>query len=182
MGSWFSYTRQKRDKLLLSFGAFSLLLFFVLRCTNVYGDPSPWSIQERGSIYTFLSFMNVTKSPPSLLFLSVTLGISCLLLVLADRVSIGVKEFFITYGRVPLFYFILHLAVISFAAYLWTYISFGKSVNLSFVPSKEWPPEYQPNLWRAYSIWVLLVIMLYLPCKWYGKYKTTSKRWWTSYL
>jgi hypothetical protein len=102
--------------------------------------------------------------------------------VLADRIQTGAKQFFIVYGRVPLFFFILHLAVISFTAYVWTYISFGKSVNLSFTPAKEWPPGYQPNLWRAYVVWLLLIILLYLPCRWYGKYKMMSKGWWMSYL
>jgi len=182
IGSWFTYTRQKRDYLLLRAGVSTLILFVILRSLNIYGDPSPWSSQERGGIYTLLSFINVSKSPPSLLFLCVTLGIGCLLFVLIDRLSTGIKQVLITYGRVPFFFFILHLAVISFASFLWTYLSFGKGVNLSFMPAKDWPTGYHPSLWRAYSVWLLLIIILYLPCKWYGKYKTTSKARWLSYL
>lgn len=182
MGSWFSYDQQKRDKLLLTTGALSLILFAALRFSNLYGDPSAWSIQERGSIYTFLSFLNVSKSPPSLLFLSVTLGIACILLVLLNRIPERVKQVFVTYGRVPFFYFIVHLAVISLCAYIWTYVSFGKSVNLSFEKPKNWPTGYEPNLLRAYLVWLLLVLLLYFPCRWYGKYKAKSKVWWTSYL
>jgi uncharacterized membrane protein len=182
VGSWFTYTQQRRDYLLLRAGMSALILFIILRSLNIYGDPSPWSIQERGSIYTVLSFINVSKSPPSLLFLCVTLGIACLLLVFVNRISTGIKQVFITYGRVPFFFFILHLAVISFASYVWTYISFGKGVDLSFTSAKDWPGEYQPSLWRAYFVWLLLIIILYLPCRWYGKYKKTSKAWWVSYL
>jgi len=182
IGPWFTYTRQRRDHLLLRAGVLALILFIILRSLNIYGDPSPWSNQERGGIYTLLSFINVSKSPPSLLFLCVTLGIACLLLVLVDRISTGIKEIFMTYGRVPLFFFILHLAVISFASFVWTYISFGKGVNLSFISAKNWPTGYQPSLWRTYLVWLLLIILLYLPCRWYGKYKATSKAWWVSYL
>lgn len=181
-GRWFSYAPQTRDRLLLRAGAATLILFVALRFLNIYGDPSPWSIQERGSIYTFLSFLNVSKSPPSLLFLCVTLGIACLLLVLLNKISTGVKQVFITYGQVPFFFFMVHLAVISFTARVWTYISFGKGINLSFVPAKDWPAGYEPSLWRTYFVWLLLMIILYFPCRWYGKYKTASKAWWVSYL
>lgn len=182
IGEWFNYTSQKRDKLLVRVGISALILFVVLRFLNIYGDPSPWSSQERGEIYTFLSFLNVSKSPPSLLFLSVTLGITCILLVLLNKISTTAKQFFITYGRVPFFYFIVHLALISFASYAWTYFSFGKAVNLSFENAKNWPATYQPNLWRAYFVWLVLIILLYFPCKWYGNYKARSKAWWVSYL
>jgi hypothetical protein len=154
----------------------------VMRSLNLYGDPFPWSAQERGSIYTFLSFMNITKSPPSLLFLCVTLGIACLVLAFANRLSRPVQKITMTYGRVPFFFFVVHLAVISLTAYVWTYLSFGKAINLSFTNAKDWPNEYHPNLLRAYLIWILLVIILYFPCRWYGEWKSGSKRWWASYL
>jgi len=182
MGEWFNYPSQTRDKFLLITGTSALILFVVLRFLNIYGDPSPWSIQERGDMYTFLSFLNVSKSPPSLLFLSVTIGAACILLVGLNKIPTGVKQVFITYGRVPFFFFIVHLAVISFAAYVWTYISFGKAVNLSFEKSANWPAAYQPNLLRACIVWLLLVTLLYFPCKWYGNYKARNKAWWVSYL
>ncbi|NNV56286.1 DUF1624 domain-containing protein [Panacibacter sp. KCS-6] len=182
MGSWFNLAPQQRDKQLLITGAAALILFVVLRLLNVYGDPSLWSSQQRGSIYTFLSFLNVSKSPPSLLFLSVTLGISCILLVLLNKIPAAIKQVFITYGRVPLFFFIVHLAVISFASRVWTYMAYGKGVNLSFEDAKNWPAAYEPSLIRTYLLWLLLIILLYFPCKWYGNYKAGSKAWWVSYL
>src|SRR6478609_8401308 len=182
IGSWFTDEPQKRNNRLLLSGILALVLFIVMRFLNIYGDPSPWSIQERGSLYTFLSFMNVTKSPPSLLFLCVTLGIACVLLVLVNKLSAGIKQFFVIYGRVPFFFFIVHLAIISLTSYMWTYFAFGRGVNLSFIPSKDWPTEYEPNLWRAYFVWLLLVGALYFPCRWYAHYKSKSKVWWTAYL
>ena len=182
MGPWFSYPPQTRDKLLLRSGALALIIFAVLRFLNIYGDPSPWSIQDRGNMYTFLSFLNVSKSPPSLLFLSVTLGMACILLVLLNKISSGLKQIFVTYGRVPFFFFIIHLAVISFSAWVWTHISFGKGVDLCFANPKNWPVSYQPSLARAYFVWILLISILYFPCRCYGKYKAKSKAWWVGYL
>ena len=182
VGSWFLNARQTRDKLLLRAGVGSLLLFIVLRFLNIYGDPSAWSVQERGGIFTFLSFLKVSKSPPSLLFLSVTLGITFILLANAERLSNGIKKILIPYGRVPLFYFIAHLAIISITSWVWTYFTFGKGINLSFSSAEDWPTEYQPNLLRAYVVWLGIVIALYFPCRWYGNYKAKSKAWWVSYL
>jgi uncharacterized membrane protein len=182
IGSWFTYPPQKRNRLLLLSGLIALIVFAALRYSNVYGDPSPWIVQERGSIYTLLSFLNVTKSPPSLLFLSVTLGIACLLIVLLEKLTPRLQRFFVVYGRVPLFFFVLHLAVISVSSCLWTKLSFGKATNLSFTPAKDWPAGYEPNLCRAYLVWILLIGLLYFPCRWYGQYKAKSGNRLMSYL
>jgi uncharacterized membrane protein len=182
IGSWFTYPAKKRDALLLRSGVAALLIFLVLRYSNVYGDPSPWQPQERGSVYTLLSFINVSKSPPSLLFLCVTLGIASLLFVLIERISLRLRNFLVVYGRVPLFFFILHLVVISFGSYIWTWISYGKAINLSFTPAKDWPSGYEPNLWRAYLVWILLIAILYFPCHWYGRYKAKTGSRLLSYL
>lgn len=182
IGIWFVDEPQKRDTLLLRTGIFALVFFFVLRFINIYGDPSPWSIQERGEMYTVLSFFKVSKYPPSLLFLSVTLGVACILLAYADRVSSSVKKILIPSGRVPFFYFVVHLALISVVSYVWTYFAFGKGINLSFMSHTDWPAEYQPSLFRTYIVWFLIVAALYFPCVWYARYKARSKAWWVSYL
>ncbi len=182
MGTWFNDEPQLREARLLRTGIFALIVFIVLRWINSYGDPSPWSIQESGGIYTVLSFLNVSKYPPSLLFLSVTLGVACLLLAYAERISAGVKKILIPYGRVPFFYYIVHLGLISVASYVWTYFAFGKGVNLTMVPPTDWPAAYHPSLLRTYCVWLLLVAALYFPCVWYARYKARSKGWWVSYL
>ena len=182
MASWFLYEPQLRDRLLLRTGVFALVLFIALRFLNVYGDPAPWSVQDRGGIFTVLSFLKVSKYPPSLLFLSVTLGITCILLAYAERISSRAKEVLIIYGRVPLFYFITHLAIISVTSLLWTYFAYGRAVNLSFESAKDWPAEYHPSLLRTYIVWALVVGALYFPCRWYGNYKIKNKAWWLPYL
>ena len=107
---------------------------------------------------------------------------SCILSVVLNKISNGLKQILVTYGRVPFFFFIVHLAVISFSAWVWTYISFGKGIDLSFENPKNWPAGYQPSLARAYFVWLLLIIILYFPCRWYGEYKAKSKGWWVAYL
>jgi uncharacterized membrane protein len=121
IGVWFTYSPDQRNKLLVRSGIAAIVVFILMRFLNLYGDPVPWSVQERGSIYTFLSFLNVTKSPPSLLFLSVTLGIAFLLLAFANELPTRLQKFAMTYGKVPLFFFVVHLSIISLTAYLWTY-------------------------------------------------------------
>jgi uncharacterized membrane protein len=182
IGTWFVEEPQKRDTLLQRTGILALAFFFVLRFMNVYGDPSPWSIQERGGMYTVLSFFKVSKYPPSLLFLLVTLGIACILLAYAERISSSVKKILIPYGRVPFFYFVVHLALISVVSYAWTYFAFGTGINLSFMSPNDWPVDYQPSLFRTYFVWFLIVAALYFPCVWYARYKAKSKVWWVSYL
>ena len=182
LGSWFSYPPQQRDRLLLRTGILALVFFSVFRFLNIYGDPSPWSIQERGGVYTLLSFFQVSKYPPSLLFLSVTLGIACILLANVEKISARLKKILITYGRVPFFFFVVHLAIISFTSYLWTWFSFGRGVNLSFEPAKDLPTEYHPSLLRTYFVWFLVIVALYIPCLWYARYKAKNKAWWLTYL
>ena len=101
-----------RRKILWQMGAGLLLLFILLRFINQYGDPVPWSSQPRGSIFTFLSFINVNKYPPSLDFLCVTIGGGMLLLSLLEGVKNKGTDFFRVYGRVPMFYYILHFYLI----------------------------------------------------------------------
>jgi uncharacterized membrane protein len=164
-------------------GAAALLFFVVLRATNWYGDPAPWAMQPRGLLYSGLSFLNVTKQAPSLLFLSLTLGGALLLLSVAEELPGRVRGWLRTFGQVPLFYFLLHFAVLSAGSLVWTWVAFGRPFNLAFPPSGvALPAAYQPSLWRAYAVWVVLVMLLYWPCRWYQGYKQRHTHWWLAYL
>lgn len=181
-GPWFRAAPALRTRWLGLVGGAALLLFVGLRATNWYGDPSPWSGQSRGTGYTLLSFLNVTKYPPSLLFLSLTLGGALLLLAGAGRLPAWLGRWLSTYGRVPLFYFVLHFCLISGGAYVWTRLAFGQASNLSFAAVKDWPAAYQPSLLRLYLVWAVVVALLYWPCRWYQGYKQRHAHWWLSYL
>lgn len=175
-----------RRKILWQMGAGLLLLFILLRFINQYGDPVPWSSQPRGSIFTFLSFINVNKYPPSLDFLCVTIGGGMLLLSLLEGVRNRATDFFRVYGRVPMFYYILHFYLIHLLVVIFFFVQ-GYSTNQIVTPNNPFlfrPSDFGFNLWGVYAVWIFVVLALYPLCKRYDRYKTKNagKKWWLSYL
>jgi uncharacterized membrane protein len=114
MGKWYgkSVEPQKRKRLLLLTGLALTAFFIALRFTNAYGDPSAWSSQPRGTFYTLLSFLNTSKYPPSLLFLCMTIGPVLILLSVSEQWQNSITRILTIFGRVPMFYYIIHLFVI----------------------------------------------------------------------
>ena len=160
-----------RNRLLLRLGLVSLGLFVILRFLNVYGDPAPWSAQKN-SLFTLLSFINVSKYPPSLLYTLVMLGIMGVLLAIADGRDNALARWLTVYGRVPLFYYIVHwyavhglmIAMVLLQGYHWAEIQPG---TLSFGR----PAGAGLPLGPVYVVWLGLVVVLYPLCRWYGHYK-----------
>lgn len=183
-GKLFESQQPERKRLFIKIGLSALVLFVVIRFINIYGDPVKWAVQNN-DIFTFLSFMNITKYPPSLLFCLITLGIMFLMLAFTE----GVKNKFITitsvYGKVPLFYFLVHfflihvimVAVMLLQGFHWTQLDF---VSGNFGRPKG--VESGLPLWGIYLIWIFVVSVLYKPCVWYGKYKSAHKYGWVRYL
>ena len=182
VGPWFGLPPAQRTRRLRGAGAGLLGLFGVLRATNWYGDPFPWSVQPQGLLHTALSFINVTKSPPSLLFVCLTLGVALLVLSQLDAATGWLGQVLRTYGQVPFFYYLLHFSLLSSAAWVWTTLAFGRAVNFAFAPVSAWPPAYVPSLGRAYLVWAGVVLALYWPCRWYQRFKQRHTYWWLSYL
>ena len=183
IGPWFRVPLPVRKRRLRWAGGAALLFFVALRATNWYGDPAPWSSQARGAFYSALSFLNVTKYPPSLLFLSLTLGVALLLLSGAEQGPGRVRGWLSTFGKVPMFYYLLHFCLISGGALVWTWAQFGQPFNLSFAPPGVAPPAtYQPSLLRAYAVWAAVVLLAYWPCRWYQGYKQRHAHWWLAYV
>jgi uncharacterized membrane protein len=182
VGPWFQLPHYQRKRRLRWAGAGLLGLFGVLRATNWYGDPSPWGEQPQGLLHTVLSFVNVTKSPPSLLFLCLTLGIALLLLGQLETATGWLSQVLRTFGQVPFFYYLLHFSLISASLWVWTKLAFGHAVNLSFATAGTIPAAYAPSLGRAYLVWIVVVITLYWPCRWYQRFKQQHTYWWLSYL
>ena len=177
------FSSVKRRKFLLLLGFAGILLFVVLRLANHYGDPVPWSVQ-RSNMYSFFSFINVNKYPPSLDYISMTIGVILILLGLLEGVSRTSFSFFRAFGRVPFFYYVLHL-----------YLIHAIAVMIFFIqkfPAKDIAPQHSPFLFRpdnfgfglagVYMIWILVVVILYPLCKKYNRYKSTHKQWWLSYI
>jgi uncharacterized membrane protein len=180
-GRWFLLSPQLERYTFFNAGLSLLLIFSVLRYFNVYGDPSPWSVQERGDWFTILSFINLTKYPPSLLFLSLMIGLAFLLLWIISLTKKYIPDFVKVYGQVPFFFFIVHMAMAVIGSTVWVYIKFGVWMNLSFTQPSQYPSGYEPSLIRTYIVWAVIVALLYFPCKWFGAYKA-KRGGWTYYL
>lgn len=180
-----SVTTQQRQRKLISYGAIAIILFMVIRFINVYGDSAPWSTQK-DAVFTVLSFLNVTKYPPSLLFALMTLGPVFILLALLENVKLSNWKFFNVFGRVPLFYFLLHFLLAHVIALTLFMIKTGKSwsaLDLHFDKSLGGvTPEGGYPLIGVYVAWIAIVLLCYPLCTWYSQYKSTHKRWWLSYL
>ena len=157
--------------------------------SNVYGDPAPWTTQP-SPVYTALSFLNTTKYPPSLEFLLMTLGPTLLALAWFDRPGLKASNPLVVFGRVPLFYFILHFYLAHAAAALLAFIRYGGAAR-AFVfhpvpsmggPSELFPPRFGYDLWVVYAVWAAIVVALYPVCRWFARIKAKRRDWWLSYL
>lgn len=171
-GSLFSLEGPLRKKICLRLGLACLTLFVLLRWINVYGDPSPWTVQKN-NVFTFLSFINTTKTPPSLLFTLMTLGIMFLLLGLAEGKNNPVTRIISIYGKVPLFYYLVHLYVIHAAMFIMVFAQGLRPTHLDFGPLKSGRPEAGSGLSLpyVYLVWLIIVVGLYPLCRWYSRYK-----------
>ncbi len=173
----------KRKKLLMYSGLGLLLLFAVLRYFNIYGDPSPWAVQKTTTL-SIISFFNVSKYPCSLLYLSITIGSSLVALSLIENVKNKFTALLIVYGNVPFFYYICHWYLIK----IFNIIAFyGMGFKSSQIANPNYPINFQPkdfgvSLLGVYVIWLLVIFILYFPCRWYGRYKRTHHQWWLSYI
>src|SRR5438105_10000626 len=183
----------QRKKILIWLGTGILLFFIALRLTNQagaryhYGDPLSWSVQKN-SLFTFLSFMNVLKYPPSLLYLCATIGPAVLFLAFVGNAKNRVTKFITVYGRVPFFYYILHFFWIHFLSAIFFFTrghSFAEGIHHNvqgFQPNFVIPGEGY-SLWVVYIIWIGVVLSLYPLCKWFSDYKLKHRQvWWLSYL
>jgi len=174
------FNPSKRKRILVYIGSVSVLLFILIRQSNVYGDPVTWSSQLP-AIQTVFSFLNVTKYPPSLDFLLMTLGPGFLFLGFTETLSNKAK-IILTYGKVPLFYYIIHLYLIHLLAVLAALLSGFKVTDMVFTTALRDSPNlkgYGFELWVVYLIWIALVIGLYPMCNWFTHYKEAhrSNRW-----
>lgn len=183
-GKLFELQPGRRKELFAKIAWSALLLFVVIRFVNIYGDPAPWSVQKQ-AVLTFLSFMNVTKYPPSLVFCLVTLGIMFLILSLSEGRKGRVANVVSVYGKVPLFYFLVHFLLIHLTLLAILFMQGFHWSQMEFVSGTFGRPkgiESGLPLWGIYLLWMSVVVVLYKPCVWYGQYKSTHKNWWLKYL
>jgi uncharacterized membrane protein len=181
------YAVEKRKKIILLIGISSLLFFLVLRGLNVYGDPVPWSHQRALSV-TIMSFLNVEKYPPSLLYLCLMLGISLTALGILEGRNLRRWNPVTVFGKVPMFYYVLHIFVIhalALASVVWmgypweTMIFIGSNGQASPLLKGN----YGFNLIQVYLLWIFIVALLYPFCSAWNLFKIRNKsKWWVSYV
>jgi uncharacterized membrane protein len=165
LGALFEGNAQQRKQWLIYVGAASFTAFMVLRMTNLYGDPIDWSLQSTTAL-TLLSFVNVNKYPPSLLYLLLTLGSGLVSLAAFESGRGRLSEVLRTFGRVPLFFYVLHIALAHLAAVLIELATGQSGFTLPIV----------------YLAWALAIATLYPACRWFAGVKRRRDDWWLSYL
>jgi len=187
-GAWFSANvpREVRSKKLISAGLGMIFFFVMIRFINVYGDPVPWSVQRNG-LFTFFSFINLNKYPPSLLYLCITIGPSLILLAYLEKIRNRFTHIAGIYGRVALFYYVLHIYLIHLISAI-LFLTRGHSISEPPAMSGHFPfyfvaPEEGYGLGMVYAVWICVVLALYPLCEMYDRYKSAHRdKWWLSYL
>jgi uncharacterized membrane protein len=179
-GTLFELDVRRRRSVLFGAGIASLVLIVLLRAINGYGDPYQWSSQST-VIGTCLSFIKVHKYPPSLLYLLVMLGVASILLALFETTGGKLVDILNTYGRVPLFFYVVHIYVVHLTAGLIALASgYGTTVltNVFLILPQGWGF----GLPGVYLVWALVVAGLYPACRWFADLKQRRTDWWLSYL
>ena len=179
-GALFKSEQQARRALFIRLGVTITALFFIIRLINRYGDPMQWTAQKN-TLFTFFSLLNCEKYPPSLSFLLMTLGPAIIALGIFDRDWSGWKNPFITFGRVPMFFYLLHLPLLRVGVIADAVAKYGAKV-FSLATDKA-PPGWGHDLPMIYLIWLAVILMLYPVCRWFADYKQQNRDvWWLTYL
>jgi len=187
-GYWFgtvlTLEPARRNRVCLRVGLGATALFVVLRGVNSYGDPQPWSVS--GRLPALLSFLNTTKYPASLSFLLMTLGPTIALVPLLDRARGRVAQWLTIFGRVPFFYYVLHIPLIHALALVVSKIRTGSVDPWLFtnhpMGNPPAPDGYTWSLGLLYLVWAVAVVMLYFASRWYADVKARRSDWWLKYL
>jgi uncharacterized membrane protein len=177
---------ERRRAFCLRLGIGATVLFVLLRAVDGFGDPRHWHDMIAHGWPAVLAFLNTSKYPASLLFLLMTLGPLITLLPLVEGAKGRLAQILETFGRVPLFYYILHIPLIHLAAIAVSLVRTGAVnpwlfANHPLNPGPA-PAGYMWSLPLLYLIWAIVVTLLYFPCRWYAALKARRKSVWLSYL
>jgi len=181
LGQIYTWPSQRRRAFLLPLGLGLITSFMILRMINFYGDPRRWSPQ-RSPVFTALSFLNTSKYPPSLLFLLMTLGPALLFLWAVDAGTPRWLRPALIVGKVPMFYYLMHVPLIHLLAIAVCYARYGQvhwmfeSPTLAQFPITE-PPGWGYSLPIVYLMWAIVVLTLYPLCRWFAGLKRRNDAW-----
>lgn len=184
LGQVFTLEPERRARILMLTGGAMIAAFLVLRGVNIYGDPRPWKVFAE-PMRTALSFFNVSKYPPSLDFVLASLGPVFLILPALEKLKGPAAGILLTYGRVPLFFYILHIwlahALVTAAGMAMGY-PFQTFVGVIADPTPMTKAGWGFGLWAAYLTWIVVLLAMYPLCRWWGGVKASRRDWWLSYL
>jgi uncharacterized membrane protein len=181
----------QRKRLCLAIGLSAIGLFLVLRGFNLYGDPRPWHVATQGRngmppMPALFSFLNTTKYPASLSFLLMTLGPIITLMPLIEGLAGGIARRISLFGRVPFFYYMLHIPLIHALALVVSKIRLGFVSPWLFtnhpMGNPEPPESYVWSLPLLYLVWAIAIVLLYFACRWFAALKAKRSNWWLQYL
>jgi uncharacterized membrane protein len=182
----------RRRKLCLAIGLSAIALFLVLRGFNLYGDPRPWGVARPGgndgrpAMPALLAFLNTTKYPASFSFLLMTLGPTIALIPLLETAKGKVAGWLTVFGRVPFFFYVIHIPLIHLLAMAVSLVRLGEVSPWLFanhpMGNPEAPDGYMWSLPLLYTVWAIAVVILYFKCRWFAGVKARRTDWWLSYL
>ena len=185
-GAVMTMETERRDRICVTIGVAAIVLFFLLRTTDVYGDPRHWHAPAPTQLPTLFRYINTTKYPVSLQFLLMTLGPAILLLPLFERARGRIGQFIATFGRVPMFYYLLHIPAIHLAAVIVSLVRQGRVEPWLFanhpMMSPGAPEGYMWSLGMLYAVFIVVVAVLFFPCRWYARTKATNPAPWMRYI
>ncbi len=171
-----TWNSARRRRALALAGGLLVAGFTALRASRLYGDPQPFSVASDPA-FTIWSFLNAQKYPPSLLYLAMTLGPLCLLLAAIDRAKVGERHPLLIFGRVPLFYYLLHVPLIHAVQVL-----IAALLGIKLAPAFILETKFGFPLGMVYLLWGMTLCALYPLCVWYAQKKATSRSPWLAYL
>jgi uncharacterized membrane protein len=181
-GPIFTRPEAERRRRLVQVGLGAVALFVVLRAFDLYGDPAP-RVAYADALASILSFVDCEKYPPSLLYLCMTLGPALLLLAAAERARGRVASWLVTFGRVPMLYYVAHLYLAHLLAVAYALLAHGDAGWLfGGLPTRNKPPGYGLPLPALYVVWIAVVLALTPLCRWFAALKQRRRDWWLSYL
>ena len=180
----------RRNRICLTVGLGATALFLLLRGFNLYGDPRPWGAAPYPDwglpMPAPLAFLNTTKYPASLSFLLMTLGPTIAMIPLLEGARGALARGITVFGRVPFFYYVLHIPLIHALALVVSKVRLGEVSPWLFTnhPMGNPPPPdgYPWNLPLLYMVWLVAVLMLYPACRWFADLKARRREWWLSYV
>ncbi|NII82602.1 MULTISPECIES: DUF1624 domain-containing protein [unclassified Pedobacter] len=183
IGAWYKkgYNAQRRQQNLLIIGLLTIFVFISLRLINIYGDPIPRK-EYHDFFKNLLSFFNVNKYPPSLQYIAMTLGPAMLFLAFTENLSNWFTRVTSVYGAVPFFYYVIHFYLLHTFLIVVFFATGYSTKEIVQVPFLFRPAAFGFSLPIVYLIWLCVVAALYLPCRWFKRYKETHRQWWLRYV